>query len=182
MLGDDFLKLENSLRKSIMQKIRENLRFYFLGALVVVTCFIWYAVLREDRGKILTIAVLDIGQGDAIFVEAPNGNQMLIDGGPPKVVLSALRKMMPFYDRSIDILMVTNPDKDHMAGFIDVLGRYSIGKVVEPGTKSPTATYVELERTIEAHSVPADHLARQKTRSWFPNSFSGQRYFRSRDQ
>ncbi|MES2087735.1 MAG: ComEC/Rec2 family competence protein [Patescibacteria group bacterium] len=98
--------------------------------------------------------MLDIGQGDAIFIEAPNGNQMLIDGGPPKTVLSALRKVMPFYDRSIDMLMVTNPDADHMAGFIDVLKSFKVGEVIEPGTNSPSATYAELERTIKEKKVP----------------------------
>jgi len=137
-----------------MENLRKNLRFYFLAALFVATVLIWYAVFRESRGNILTIAFLDIGQGDAIFIEAPNGNQMLIDGGPPKAVLGALRKVMPFYDRSIDALLVTNPDKDHIAGFIDVLGGYKVEKIVEPGTQSPSGTFAELEKTIVARHVP----------------------------
>lgn len=131
-----------------MQKFRENLRWYGLGLLFVITCFIWYAVFRENRQGLFTIAMLDIGQGDAIYIEAPNGNQMLIDGGPPKAVLSALRKVMPFYDRTIDTILVTNPDKDHMAGFIDVLERYKVARVIEPGTDSPTGTYAELEKAV----------------------------------
>src|SRR3990167_10037478 len=124
-----------------MQKFLEQLRWYILGLLFVSTIFIWYAVIREDRQGILTIAFLDVGQGDAIYIEAPNGNQMLIDGGPPKAILSALRKVMPFYDRSIDVLLVTNPDQDHIAGFIDVLANFKVNAVVEPGTDSPTAIY-----------------------------------------
>ncbi len=137
-----------------MEKIRQNLRSSLFVSLLIATIFIWYAVVREDRQGVLTIAFLDIGQGDAIYIEAPNGNQMLIDGGPPKNILSALRKVMPFYDRSIDMLLVTNPDADHMAGFIDVLSRYKVSEVVEPGTDSPSATYSELEKTINAHLVP----------------------------
>ena len=137
-----------------MQKFRENLRWYVLGLLLVSTIFIWYAIIREDRQGVLKIAFLDIGQGDAIYLEAPNGNQMLIDGGPPKIVLSALRKVMPFYDRSIDMILVTNPDKDHIAGFVDVLNRYKVGNMVEPGTNSPTAVYAELEKTASARRVP----------------------------
>lgn len=131
-----------------MQKLRENLRWYLLAALFVTTIFIWYAVVRENRNGILKIAFLDIGQGDAIFVEAPNGNQLLIDGGPPKAVLSALRRVMPFYDRSIDMLLVTNPDRDHMAGFIDVLTGYHVGSIVEPGTVGASAEYREFEKVI----------------------------------
>jgi competence protein ComEC len=121
----------------------------FLIALLVATLFIWYAVFQEDRRGVLTVAMLDIGQGDAIFIEAPNGNQLMVDGGPPKTVLRTLPKMMPFYDRSLDMLLVTNPDTDHMGGFIDLLKNYKVESVVEPGTKSPTATYAELERAVE---------------------------------
>ena len=136
-----------------MESLRKNFRWYSLAALIVATIFIWYAVFREDRQGILTVAFLDVGQGDAIYIEAPNGNQMLIDGGPPKTVLSALRSVMPFYDRSIDMLLVTNPDADHISGFIDVLGSYKVGEMVEPGTHSPSATYATLEKNLVAHQV-----------------------------
>ena len=131
-----------------MESFRKNFRRYILGLLFVITIFIWYAVLVEDRRGVLTVAFLDIGQGDAIYIEAPNGNQMLIDGGPPKAVLSALRTVMPFYDRTIDMIMVTNPDKDHMAGFIDVLESYKVGMVLEPGTVGASAEYKILERLV----------------------------------
>lgn len=146
-----------------MESLRKNLHLYFLAGLFVATGFIWYGVFREDRQGVLTIAFLDIGQGDAIYIEAPNGNQMLIDGGPPKTVLSALRKVMPFYDRSIDMLMVTNPDKDHMGGFIDVLNSFKVTQVVEPGTKSPTATYAELEKTIAQKNAKEIFVHRGQT-------------------
>jgi competence protein ComEC len=129
-----------------MAFFRKNLRLILLAALFFATCFIWYAVIRENQHNILTVAFLDIGQGDAIYIEAPNGNQMLIDGGPPKTALKTLRSVMPFYDRSIDMLLVTNPDADHIGGFIDILGRYKVKDLVEPGTISPSATYAELEK------------------------------------
>ncbi len=131
-----------------VESLKKNLRIYLLITLFVATGFIWYAVLNEKHGNILKIAFLDIGQGDAIFIEAPNGNQMLIDGGPPKNVLPALRKVMPFYDRSINMIMVTNPDLDHIGGFIDVLNSYKVEEILEPGTDSPSATYKELERIV----------------------------------
>ncbi len=137
-----------------MQSFRNNARWYFLGLLFAATIFIWYAVFRENRGNVLTIAFLDIGQGDSIYIEAPNGNQMLIDGGPPKKILSALRKVMPFFDRSVDMILVTNPDADHMSGFIDVMNGYKVGELVEPGTESPSATYAALEKTAAARGIP----------------------------
>lgn len=137
-----------------MQKIREQLHWYILGLLFAATIFIWYAVIREDRHGMLTVAFLDIGQGDAIFIESPTGNQMLLDGGPNKSVLRELGKVMPFYDRSIDLLMVSNPDKDHFAGFLDVLRSYRVGVVVEPGTVGASAEYQPLEKLIEKEPAP----------------------------
>src|SRR3990167_9322242 len=103
-----------------MPKLKRNVGFYLLVILLLVNVVIWYAVFAEERGGRLTVAFLDVGQGDAIFIEAPNGNQMLIDGGPNKAVLRELSKVMPFYDRSINIVLATHPDKDHISGLIDV--------------------------------------------------------------
>ncbi len=128
-----------------MQRLRENLHWYILGFLLFATLSVWYAVELEDRGGKLTVAFLNIGQGDAIFIESPTGNQMMIDGGPGAVVLRELGKVMPFYDRTIDMLMISNPDKDHMGGFIDVLDAYRVALVIEPGTVGASADYKTLE-------------------------------------
>jgi competence protein ComEC len=136
-----------------VENLRKNFRFYVVGIFFLATVFIWYAVIREDRRGELKIAVLDIGQGDAIYIEAPNGNQVLVDGGPGKILLSALGKVMPFYDRSIDAIVVTHPDQDHIAGFIDLLKSYKVGAVFEPGTKSKTNVYQTFESTVEAKNV-----------------------------
>ncbi len=121
--------------------------------LCLCNVFIWYAVVHEDRGGVMTVAFLDVGQGDAIFIEAPNGNQVIMDGGPDRSVLRELSKVMPFYDHSIDMLVVTNPDTDHYAGFIDVLKNYEVSRVVEPGTESPSATYIEFEKDVTHEGV-----------------------------
>ena len=115
-----------------MSSIIKNLRYYFLGVLFLGAVFVWYAVLTETRTG-LKVAFLDVGQGDAIFVEAPNGNQVLIDGGPNKTVLRELAKQMPFYDRSIDGIVITHPHLDHYGGLVDVLDNYKIGFEMDSG-------------------------------------------------
>lgn len=125
-----------------------HIRLAILGILLVATVTLWGIVLREERGGVLTVAFLNVGQGDAIYIEAPNGRQMLVDGGPTRSVLSELSKVMPWYDRSIDVLVVTNPDKDHMAGFIDVLKSYTVDAIFESGTFPGTQVYKELQETI----------------------------------
>ena len=98
--------------------------------------FVWYAVLTETRTG-LKVAFLDVGQGDAIFVEAPNGNQVLIDGGPNKAVLRELSKQMPFYDRTVDGIVLTHPHLDHYGGLVDVLDNYKIGFEMDSGNDNP---------------------------------------------
>ncbi|MDP2650415.1 MAG: hydrolase, partial [bacterium] len=61
-----------------------------IGLLFIVTVGAWYVVLLEERNGILTVAFLDVGQGDAIFIDSPTGRQVLIDGGPGRGVLREL--------------------------------------------------------------------------------------------
>ena len=79
----------------------------------------------------LKVYLLDVGQGDAIFIEAPNGNQVLIDGGPDNKVIQELAKVMPFYDREIDMVVATHPHADHIAGLISVLERYDVKNIMQ---------------------------------------------------
>jgi len=81
-----------------------------------INLFIWSAVFADGKEGVLTVAFLDVGQGDAIFIEAPNGNQMLVDGGRNPAVLRELGEVMSFSDRTIDVVVATHPDKDHILG------------------------------------------------------------------
>jgi len=135
---------------------KKNLKFYLLGGLLLVNVFIWSVIFEDNNGK-LTVAFLDVGQGDAIYVEAPNGNQILIDGGGSKAVLRQLSKVMPFYDRSIDVVLATHSDKDHIGGLPDVLQRYNIDFILDSGNKGDSKAYKELRRSSEAIGVtPAE--------------------------
>lgn len=136
-----------------MDSFKRNFKWYSLGLLALATYFIWSSVLADSDNR-LKIAFLDVGQGDAIYIEAPNGRQMIIDGGPPGTLLPALSGVMPFSDRSIDMIVVTNPDQDHFAGFIDLIDSYEVGAVLESGTHSKTKIYAELERLIAEKEIP----------------------------
>lgn len=106
------------------------------------------------KKPLLTLAVLDVGQGDAIYIESPAGNQMLIDGGPDAAVLGQLERIMPPQDKDIDVLLISNPDKDHIAGFIDILSRYTVGLLVEPGTINKSNTFAHLKKVATTQNVP----------------------------
>lgn len=125
--------------------MKKKLFLFSFALLVSINAGVWYEVFFGQEKNTLEISFLNVGQGDAIYIEAPNGYQILIDGGPDESVLGELRRVMPFLDRSIDMLIVTNPDKDHMAGFIPILERFKVNTFVESGTKNTTETFKTLE-------------------------------------
>src|SRR3990167_8456952 len=108
--------------------------------LLVLTVGIWWAVFREDRHGILTVSFLDVGQGDAIFIDAPSGRQVLIDGGRSSVVLRQLSRMTPWWDRTIDVVIPTHPDADHIGGLVGVLARYKVGMIIRSSVEGDTQT------------------------------------------
>lgn len=122
--------------------------------LLVVMCFTLIDITlvlvdaRSTRG-VLHVSFLDVGQGDAVLIESPTGNQLLYDAGPPSgAVLRALSRELPFWDRSIDIAMFSHPDMDHIGGFPEVFKRYDIDVALEPGVGSTNGVYDESQSAI----------------------------------
>ena len=112
-----------------------------------------FVVLREDRDGLMTVTFLDVGQGDAIFIESPTGTQVVVDGGPGKVLMREISSVLPFYDRSVDMIVVTNPDKDHYEGFIGFLKKYAVDVVLEPGTTNVSGVYKTFEEEIKIRKI-----------------------------
>jgi len=126
----------------------DRIKILILAGLLIGATISFYALCKEERSGVLTVAFLNIGQGDAIFIDAPSGNQLLIDGGPDKSVLRELSKVMPFYDRSIDVVIATHADQDHVGGLPDVLRKYNTDLFLEPGLSGESSSYEELEKIV----------------------------------
>jgi competence protein ComEC len=92
------------------------------------------------HGRRLQVTVLDIGQGDAILIETPGGHDILVDAGPGRAVLRGLGDELSWRDRSIEMVLVTHPQADHITGLIDVLARYDVRRVLAgPGVENSLA-------------------------------------------
>jgi len=103
----------------------------------------------------LHVTVLDIGQGDAILVEAPSGATMLVDGGPdPELTLRRLGANLPFFARRIDLLVLSHPHQDHVAGLMEVLERFRVGAVIHAGIAYENPAYERLLTDAKHASVP----------------------------
>jgi competence protein ComEC len=127
---------------------------YLLGAALVIAILAWLAVLQLPDSK-LHVAFLDVGQGDAILITTPSGMQVLIDGGPsPSGLTSALGREMPFWDRSLDLLVMTHPDADHITGLTEVLDRYQVDGWLDNGLPDDDAVYAECQKLLREADVP----------------------------
>ncbi|MFZ5919167.1 MAG: DNA internalization-related competence protein ComEC/Rec2 [Chloroflexota bacterium] len=125
-----------------------------LGGLTVVLVLVWAVVFSQPDGK-LHLIFLDVGQGDAIFIQTPRGQQALIDGGPePSVLLARLGEQMPFWDRSLDLVVLTHPDADHLTGLVEVLARYHVDEVIESGYASGSPTYLRWRELLDEKAIP----------------------------
>lgn len=134
--------------------IRRHPLLLILLLLVFVDTILFAAYLHHQKHQ-LVVAFLNIGQGDAIYIEVPNGNQLLYDAGPPTgAVQSQLSEIMPFYDRSIDVAVLSHPDLDHIGGFADVLGRYKVDVILESGASSTNGVFDVIENEIKEQSIP----------------------------
>ncbi|MDP3991026.1 MAG: ComEC/Rec2 family competence protein [Candidatus Nealsonbacteria bacterium] len=124
--------------------------FIILGTLVGLNILAWSAVYELSKGaELLEVTFFDVGQGDAIFIETPQRHQILIDGGPDSAVLEKMGKEMPFWDRTIDLIVLTHPERDHMSGLLEVLKRYKVENILWTGVLRDTAEYKEWQRLIQ---------------------------------
>jgi competence protein ComEC len=135
-----------------MRHFKHNLKIYLPLFLLVLNIIIFYSIYYISSAE-LKVAFLDVGQGDAIFIKSPSGRQMLIDGGPNNKVLRELGKVMPFYDRSIDVVLATHADQDHIGGLVEVLKRFKVDLFIRSNSTSTSDVYIELENLIKKKDV-----------------------------
>lgn len=110
--------------------------------LAVGYVMLYFAYLRLPD-DVFHIAFLNVGQGDSIFIKTPENHQILIDGGPNNTVLDELDDVMPFFDKSLDLVVLTHPQADHLSGLIEIFKRYKIDNVLLTGVNYDSFHYDE---------------------------------------
>ena len=108
--------------------------------------------LPDDR---LHVSFLDVGQGDAILIQK-GSQQVLVDGGPsPQAVCLGLGEKMPFWDRTIELMVLSHPSADHVAGLVEVLNRYRVEQVLYPEMDFESGVYDEWLRLVREKGIKA---------------------------
>lgn len=150
-------------RLNILKKPSQSLALAMILAALSFSLFLVESHRAFAQPNNLKIWFFDIGQGDAIFIETPNRYQILIDGGPDKSVLAKLGSVMLPWDRSIDAVIFTHPDADHITGLPAVLDRYQVDAIYETGLDHTTSVMQSLEAAIASEAAEHYFLAAPRT-------------------
>lgn len=127
-------------------------RKWLVPVLLVVAVLVWAVAITLPDGR-LQVSFLDVGQGDAVLIQKGN-RQILIDGGPsPQAIALELSEEMPFWDRTIDLVILTHPHSDHITGLVEVLNRYSVKQVLYPDLVLESSLYDELLDLLEEKNI-----------------------------
>lgn len=96
----------------------------------------------------------DVGQGDAAYIRFPDGRDMVVDGGPNDAIQACLGRHMPFWDKHIDIVALTHPQKDHMQGLIGVFERFSVDYFLRSDIVNATDGFGSLMSIVQKKHIP----------------------------
>lgn len=127
-----------------------------LGALYIVPIY-----LESDSGENhLQVHFLAVGQGDAILLETPDGIQMLVDAGRDRTVLTKLGQIMSPYDRTLDMVVMTHPDSDHIGGMDDVFSRFAVDHLLTTEVEGSDLITSRIEEALATQENMATYYAR----------------------
>jgi len=117
-----------------------------------------YSVSRN-----LEIDFLDVGQGDAILIKAPAGQNILIDGGPDKSVVNRLGENLAWWDKQIDLMILTHPHDDHVTGLIEVLKKFRVKRILYTGVTHTAPNYLTWLKTVQEEKTPLTIIDHEQT-------------------
>src|SRR3989339_119725 len=113
--------------------------------LLLMAAVVWLAI----RDSQLKVYFFDVGQGDAVLIRTPSRQNVIIDGGPDNVLAAKLGQALPFYDRTVDLMILTHPHDDHLVGLIQVLEKYQVKQILYTGALQPTDNYLKWLQVIK---------------------------------
>jgi competence protein ComEC len=130
-----------------------------VAVLVAIPAF-W---LTFQAANDLEVNFLDVGQGDSIFIKTPYGQSILIDGGPDNTVIKRLGENLSWWDKRIDLMILTHPHDDHIFGLIDVIKRYKVEKILYTGVVHTSPNYLIWLELVRDRHIPLTIIDRAQT-------------------
>jgi len=118
----------------------------------------WHTQSLAAHSATAEIQLLDVGQGDAIHIRTTNGSDVLIDGGPDATVVERLGEELPFWDRTIELMVLSHPDVDHITGLVSVFDYYEVEQLVLVDLPAEKPLHKELLARAQAHGTEILHM------------------------
>lgn len=137
-------------------------KWKFLAGVLFFAFLLWRVILAFPTPGVLQICFFDVGQGEAILVNHFTGEQVLIDGGPGNKIKDEISKCQPFYDRTIETVILTHPHFDHLSGLNWVLTNYNVEKLLYLAKDYDSNTYREFKEILKEKQIPAERIERKK--------------------
>src|SRR4051812_38770310 len=136
-------------------------KYIFIGLAAVLIAGIGICVGRfELRQPTFEVYFFKLNRGRSIFMRTPSGQTILIDGGQNSEVIRELTKVLPFYRRQIDVVIATRADPKNVGGLIDVLKRYSVGKIYEPSVMGTSTALDAFLQTAHQKGIHIEKLSK----------------------
>lgn len=148
----------------------KTLLFSLMFSLVIIGIIVLLS-FRNNRTKIV---FCDVGQGDGTYIRINNKVDILIDAGPNNgMMLSCLGKYMPFFDKEIEIAILSHPQSDHYGGLLSIVDRYTINHLYISDRDKLSISFSQLLRKITTNNGvitvirAGEHFSVLKSRFYF---------------
>jgi competence protein ComEC len=146
--------IDEGWRRVFPPRFRSYARF--LAGLFFLTSLLLIQLGKADNSRnSLKVYFFDVGQGDASLIKIGDF-EILTDGGPNNKIVQKLGEVLPFYDREIELMILTHPHADHLTGLIEVLRRYKVKKIFYTGVIHTTDEYLAWLSEIQKQKIPVE--------------------------
>ena len=134
----EFPTLRATAKPGLSTLLRRK-RTIFLALVIILTIGV-FSVAAVRPTERLSVTILDVGQGESILIQGPDRLTVLVDGGPnPSTLVLELGQRLPHWQHSVDLIVLTHPDSDHLSGLMGLLERYDVDHVIQCGAGCTTA-------------------------------------------
>ncbi|OGL66113.1 hypothetical protein A3B21_04170 [Candidatus Uhrbacteria bacterium RIFCSPLOWO2_01_FULL_47_24] len=151
MFGNKLEKLHELYKSFVPTHWRTRARWVW--GIALVSAILWTQFLHTGDAP-LTVYFFDVGQGDGYLIRTAQGFDVLVDGGPTDKIVEKLGRVMPFWDKDIELMILTHPHADHVTGLIEVLKRFQVKHVLATGVLHTTDEYLLWLKEIKEKNIP----------------------------
>ncbi len=125
---------------------------------LVLSGLLIFQINRSAAPHQLEVYFLAVGQGDALLIRTPQNQDILIDGGPDNSALEQISQILPFWDRQLELVILTHPHDDHLLGLLPILEKYQVSRIISAPVNYDNINYANFQQLVMAKNIPQQPL------------------------